>query len=144
MPPLPILAIVESESYWLAECQRQLVGQADVRPCSKGEEFLERIEELRPSLLILAAEAVDSSLPHLVSRLCRVTRVITIVPAGAGAGEWWLRELGVDAVFTDDHPRDLVIDTCRRLLRAATARSPSRSTGWGGPLDPPTTSSDLS
>lgn len=117
MPPLPILAIVERESYWLAECRRQLVGQADVRHCSTGEELVEGIEALQPSLVILEAGALDSSLPHGVSRLCRTTRVIVIVPDGSLLAEWWLRELGAKAVFPDDHPRERVIETCRRLLR---------------------------
>ena len=126
MPPLPILAVVERESYWLAECQRQLVGQADVRDCSAEGEVVERIRGLGSALVILEADALAASLPHVVSRLCLATSVITIGPEGAVSSEWWLRELGAEAVFRADHPRDEVIETCRRLLRAppSSFRSP--------------------
>lgn len=119
VPPLPILVVLERESYWLAECQRQLAGQADVRASAVGEEVFNGIDGVRPALVILEAEALRTSLPHVIARLCRVTRVIAVVPEGGESGEWWLRELGADAVYREDHPRDEVLETCRRLLRAA-------------------------
>lgn len=121
MPPLPILVVVERESYWLAECQRQLVGQADVRACAAGDEVVDWIGGLGPALVILEAEALRSFLPHVVARIDRATRVVAVVPEGGESAEWWLRELGADAVFREDHPRDEVMETCRRLLRAARA-----------------------
>ena len=116
MPTLPILLVVEREAYWLAECQRQLVGQADVRPYDLKDDGTDSIGGLRPALVILEVAALHGSLPHLVTRLSRVARVLAVIQTGEESEEWWLRELGVDAVFCEDHPRDEVLETCRRLL----------------------------
>jgi len=114
-----VVLVIEREPYWAPECARQLVGAAEIETCANECETLERLSAVIPSVILFETAALSSSV-HAIARLCESRAdLIAIVPAGGESMEWWLRELGLSAVYRDDHPRDEVLETCRRLLHQA-------------------------
>lgn len=114
----PVVLVIERQAYWGPECARQLVGIATVETCAPDDGWSQQFAGEAPKVIVLDAGGLRLS-AHAVSRLCESTAaVVVIVSAGGESMEWWLRELGVSAVYRDDHARDEVLATCRRLLRA--------------------------
>lgn len=112
-----MVLVIERQPYWGPECARQLMGIAEVETCAPEDDWNPRLETA-PAVIVLEAAALPSSAAYGVARLCESrAAVLAIVPAGNESMEWWLRELGVRAVYRDDHSRDEVLETCRRLLR---------------------------
>lgn len=126
----PTLLVLEDDSFWFPECQRAFGPAVDVLTRPLDRAAIAELSRSRPSLALADLSGASSGgtplAPHLVrSLLGGGAPLIAIVPAavpGAGsvpADEWWLRELGVAAVFADDVPRETVMSACRRILFAA-------------------------
>ena len=122
----PTLLVLEDDSFWFPECQRAFGPAVDVLTRPLDRAAITELSRSRPGLALADLSGASSGgtplTPHLVqSLLAGGAPLIAIVPATAAAGsvpadEWWLRELGVSAVFADDAPRDTVMSACRRLL----------------------------
>ena len=127
-----MVLVIEREPYWAPECARQLVGVAEVEICRDERDWAEKPTAAAPAVILFETAALSSSV-HAIARLCESQAdTIAIVPAGSESMEWWLRELGLSAVYRDDHPRDEVLETCRRLLHhQGRALDPARRRGEG-------------
>lgn len=125
----PTLLVLEDAPYWFPECQRAFGPAVDVvtRPLDRAA--IAELARPRASLVLadLSGRGSGGTLltPHRVRGLLGGAPLMVVVPAADVAAatvsvdEWWLRELGVTAVFADDVPREAVMGACRRILFAA-------------------------
>lgn len=117
----PTLLVLEDAPYWFPECQRAFGPAVDVVARPLDRTAIAELARSRPSLVLADLSGGGSGgrplTPHLVRSLVDGGAPLIAIASGSSpADEWWLRELGVEAVFADDVPREKVMSTCRRIL----------------------------